>query len=64
MTLFRVLSAPSTWRDTDGFPEGRGKMALVGEAALERDVTDAYTGIGQTTFGRFDALCDQILVRR
>ena len=29
-------------------------MALVSEAAFERDVGEAYSGVDQTTLGRFD----------
>ena len=39
-------------------------MALVSKAAFERDVGEAYSGVDQTTLGRFDTLKDEILVGR
>src|SRR5450756_2196869 len=56
--------APNAGRNADVFPEGRGKMALIGKAARERDVCEACLGTNQTALGRFDTKHDQILVRR
>ena len=59
-----MFAAPSPWRIADGFAKGSGKVALIGKAAFDRDVGQALARIHQSALRRFDALPDQILMRR
>jgi hypothetical protein len=58
-----VFASPGTWWIADGFPKGSGKVALIGEAAFDRDVGEALARIHETALRRFDALPDQVLMR-
>jgi hypothetical protein len=59
-----VFPAPGARRYAHGFSEGCRELALIGEAACERDLGEACRCVREATLGCFDALRNNILVRR